>query len=742
MKRCFKILLFFLFPFVLNAQQNGTLFLSPETLKKFSYSYELDQYRLEHFHPERFSNSDWKYHPGDDIRWKEPSYSDSGWALFRTDFKLDSISEEVWQGIGWFRLKLSIDSSLYNKMLALVITHYGASEIYLDGKLVNKYGVPGNNPESEKTLRPLFLHPILLSLDDKAEHLLAVRYSFQNAHRLFSKYGSLLWSINDQYGSAGFVVHFADTHEAVNLFNDSLKGNLFCAIITFCTLFLIGCYHLFLFLFYSRDHSNFYILLFNFTLAFHSLFKFLPSYTHLDLEKMILINGVEVILSSLWIPVTMLAYYSIFHSKLPKYVWLYLIVTLLMGYIWTVNHSLGEKVFLWISLFAFIDMMRLFISSLIKKDQYIWIVGTGVLLSQSTLILYFIPSISYADRVLIAYPVFLSVPLALSIFNAIRTARTSKNLEKQLKEVKRLSEISLAQEQEKQQILSSQKETLEQQVKERTAELNQSLENLKATQSQLIQQEKMASLGELTAGIAHEIQNPLNFVNNFSEVNKEMLEELKAERLKPNAERDEQLTDEIINDVISNEEKINQHGKRADAIVKGMLQHSRISTGQKEPTDVNALADEYLRLAYHGLRAKDNSFNADFKTDFDESIGCIKIIPQDIGRVLLNLYNNAFYAVNEKKKRTAENYEPTVIVTTKNINNKVVISVSDNGKGIPQKIVDKIFQPFFTTKPTGQGTGLGLSLSYDIVKAHGGEIKVESVQGQGSEFKIQLPKAL
>jgi signal transduction histidine kinase len=252
----------------------------------------------------------------------------------------------------------------------------------------------------------------------------------------------------------------------------------------------------------------------------------------------------------------------------------------------------------------------------------------------------------------------------------------------------------------------------------------------------------MASLGELTAGIAHEIQNPLNFVNNFSEVNKELLEELEGERSKVRSERDEQLEDDIIKDLKENEEKINHHGKRADAIVKGMLQHSRASSGQKEPTDINKLADEYLRLSYHGMRARDKSFNAEIKTDFDESIGKINVVPQDIGRVLLNLINNAFYAVNEKKKSyklSAMSYEPLVSVETKKLNDKIEIRVSDNGNGIPQNIVDKIFQPFFTTKPTGQGTGLGLSLAYDIIKAHGGEIKVETKGGEGSEFIILLP---
>jgi signal transduction histidine kinase len=272
--------------------------------------------------------------------------------------------------------------------------------------------------------------------------------------------------------------------------------------------------------------------------------------------------------------------------------------------------------------------------------------------------------------------------------------------------------------------------------------LQQALNELKLTQEQLVQSEKMASLGELTAGIAHEIQNPLNFVNNFSEVNKELIGEMKIEIEKENYEEVRVLAQ----DVEGNEEKILHHGKRADAIVKSMLQHSRASSGRKESTDMNALCDEYLRLAYHGLRAKDKSFNAKFETNFDKSIGNISIISQDIGRVLVNLINNAFYAVNEKKKQNLKGYEPMVSVSTKTVKPplgglgaKVEIRVKDNGNGIPQKVLDKIFQPFFTTKPTGQGTGLGLSLSYDIVKAHGGELKVGTGQREGAEFIIVLP---
>ncbi len=293
-------------------------------------------------------------------------------------------------------------------------------------------------------------------------------------------------------------------------------------------------------------------------------------------------------------------------------------------------------------------------------------------------------------------------------------------------------------------------ETIEELEKKRTVierankDLLDAMTELKATQAQLIQSEKMASLGELTAGIAHEIQNPLNFVNNFSEVNTELIDEMHQEIDKGNLDD----VKAIAKDIQDNEQKINHHGKRADAIVKGMLQHSRSSSGIKEPTDINALADEYLRLAYHGLRAKDKLFNATMKTDYDETIDNINIIPQDIGRVILNLITNAFYAVTEKKRQQPEGYEPTVSVSTKKLNTrpddpvgrgKIEIRVKDNGTGIPQKVLDKIFQPFFTTKPTGQGTGLGLSLSYDIVKAHGGELRVETKEEEGSTFIIHLP---
>ena len=287
------------------------------------------------------------------------------------------------------------------------------------------------------------------------------------------------------------------------------------------------------------------------------------------------------------------------------------------------------------------------------------------------------------------------------------------------------------------------RQKVQQKELEQAKEIEKAYAKLQATQSQLIQSEKMASLGELTAGIAHEIQNPLNFVNNFSEVSNELIDEMNEEIDK----EDYKEAKLIASDIKQNLEKITYHGKRADAIVKGMLQHSRKSNAIKEPTDINKLADEYLRLAYHGLRAKDKSFNATLETDFDESIGLVNLIPQDMGRVILNLITNAFYATNERKKVTkASDYKPTVSITTQSYippsggPKGALISVKDNGNGIPKHVVDKIFQPFFTTKPTGEGTGLGLSMSYDIVtKGHGGDLKVETKEGQGTTFIITIP---
>ena len=307
------------------------------------------------------------------------------------------------------------------------------------------------------------------------------------------------------------------------------------------------------------------------------------------------------------------------------------------------------------------------------------------------------------------------------------------------KDLQRLNE-------QQQQSLIDQNILLEDRVNQRTSELLEqkevleiALTDLKSSQLQLIQKEKMASLGEMTAGIAHEIQNPLNFVNNFAEINADLLSEMKE--MLTNHQLPENVNNDIkpiVEDLTENLHKIIQHGKRADSIVKNMLQHSRKQTGEMELTDINALAEEYLKLSYHGYRAKNKLFNCTLTTSYDKNIGSINMIPQDIGRILINLFNNAFYSTYEKKLQRGKNYEPTVLLTTKKKGNKVELIIRDNGMGISQKFIDKIYHPFFTTKPTGEGTGLGLSMSYDIIKAHQGDLKVNSVEGEFAEFVIEL----
>ena len=387
-----------------------------------------------------------------------------------------------------------------------------------------------------------------------------------------------------------------------------------------------------------------------------------------------------------------------------------------------------------IGFFSFLICTYILVSEWRKIHGSQWAIVIGLALLFLSILMYGFFSVLRVSPILnnyedfLLFGIYLFFPVCLVFYIVLWLRETIRDERIHAQKVVQVTE-------EKRDLLANQNKILEQKVDERTNELNNSLQNLKATQSQLIQSEKMASLGELTAGIAHEIQNPLNFVNNFSEVNAELIDELEQEIEQGNVDE----VKEITKDLKENESKIKHHGQRAEGIVKGMLQHSRSSSGQKELTDINDLADEYLRLAYHGMRAKDKSFNVEFKSDFYPDLPNINVVPQDIGRVLFNLINNAFYACTERSRSAGSDYQPKVEVCTKNLGENIEISVRDNGEGIPEQVRDKIFQPFFTTKPAGQGTGLGLSLSYDIVKAHGGELHVESDTNKGSTFIIQLP---
>ena len=674
----------------------------------------------------------WKFIVGDNPDYAKPDYNDGKWQPIDPMKDIYDLPE-LRKGIVWFRLKLRIDKKVGEQPLSLYIEQRGASEVYINGKLSYHFGIVSTNPGKIIAYSPR--RPFLFPSNNDSMFSIAIRYALQPG---------ILYTTNTLTHNPAFSFVLNNLDRSITLHTDATKMWTANAVFRIGAFFILFILHLAFYLYYPSQKANLYFSLF----AICVILTEANQIPEINTVKYLFYNGNLIldflILSNFFL---LTAVYSLSNQQ-RGWVYKVLLALVVLGiYLSAVTYRLGDTVSIFITTNLInLEITRIAIAAVRRKQRGAKIIATGAigcLVFWSILLLSF--PMGYNEKTIISLYTygnltymlaFLSVPIATAIYLGLDFAFTTVSLKQKLAEVEILSK-------EKQQILAAQNEMLEQQVTERTAELNQSLTKLKSTQSQLIQSEKMASLGELTAGIAHEIQNPLNFVNNFSEVNKELIDEMQQE-LKA-GKIDDAL--EISNDIKANEEKINLHGKRADAIVKGMLQHSRSSRGAaKEPTDINKLADEYLRLAYHGLRAKDKSFNATMQTDFDESIGNINIIPQDIGRVLLNLYNNAFYAVDKKLKAESlkpkaegKAYEPTVLVSTKREGNKILISLKDNGNGIPQKVVEKIFQPFFTTKPTGQGTGLGLSLSYDIVKAHDGELQVKTKEGEGSKFIITLP---
>jgi signal transduction histidine kinase len=671
----------------------------------------------------------WKWQKGDNPKWSGAEIEDSHWENIDPSKDIFDLPQLPKTGeILWFRLHLKADSSLSGK-LALMILQSGASEIYLNGNLIHRFGKIDTIPKNVRAFDPLN-SPVSLPGLNGSEQVLAVRYAFQPGVK---------YSTDFAKENAGLKIIINSTEGAIqvytrnHVYNDKhnyLKIGVFC---------ILGILFFTLYLFFPARKVNldFSIYSLLYTIGWY-LVAFINNLNQVDSVFYIINLCLVILVISYFFFVK--AVYLLFAEKKN---WFYWFLTLLA----MASIACGVFIYGWGWLIfgtVFSNLVNLSITitaikATINKKKGAWIIVTGGVCSLVTWIVFTLQNLKVIPELGIDFFAIgmTSPPIAVAIYLGYEFAFISRSLEKKLLEVQALSY-------EKQEILTSQNETLEKQVAERTAALNESLENLKSTQSQLIQSEKMASLGELTAGIAHEIQNPLNFVNNFSEVNTELIDELEQEADKGNLDE----VKAIAKDIKENEQKINHHGKRADAIVKGMLQHSRQTSGTKEPTDINALADEYLRLSYHarlnagggqGLRAKDKSFNATLNTSYDSSIGSLSIIPQDIGRVLLNLFNNAFYAITEKQKTAGSDYQPTVSISTKKNGHTIELTVSDNGNGIPSAIKEKIFQPFFTTKPTGQGTGLGLSLSYDIVKAHGGELKVDTKEGEGTEFIILLP---
>lgn len=675
-------------------------------------------------------DSIWSFLQGSDTTLGVRQSNNIEWQKINTEFLLDEKGKPVsWQGVGWFRKKFEVPLSWRGKAIAFRIGHFGASEIYLDRKLIAQYGIVANSIQDEKILIPR--RPVIVQLDSQASHVIDIHYSNQHAN-----------SPGYPIMFTGFRLLLAPPDIAPQVEVTPVPT----IPITSCIVFIFAMFFLFVYFFEVKRLASLLTAL----LMFDVCAIFVVTYFQNTLQEWTP-QVTDFILQNIFISwnvcLQILIIYALYYDgKMPGRTWL---VIALMGFfiISYMVPSLFATAGI-ISLLVLFELFRMIVSGVRHKKSGFLILLIGVLIQQISFLVLVLdvfklfPIMTPTHEYLLMIFPQMGIPLPYALHLAWEFGAANRNLRSQLIQVNKLSATTLKQEQEKQEILTQQKEKLEIMVVDRTLELSQQKEalqktllNLESTQSQLIQSEKMASLGELTAGIAHEIQNPLNFINNFSEVNKELIEEMKQELAVGNVPE----ATSIANNVQQNEEKINHHGKRADAIVKGMLQHSQSSAGKNEPTDINVLAGEYLRLAYHGYRAKEKSFSIKMKTDYDESIGKINIIPQEMGRVLLNLYNNAFYAVTEKKLLQPEDYEPTVSVNTKMINGKVEIRVIDNGNGIPKKVINKIFQPFFTTKPTGQGTGLGLSLSYDIIKAHGGELKVESKEGEGGAFMVQIP---
>ena len=700
----------------------------------------------------------WKWKPGDQPSWAAPDFDDNQWEKFTPGKSIHRLPTLQKTQIAWFRRRVRVDSSLVNKVLFVNIEQTGASEIYLDGKLLHKIGVVSTDPAVELTRTKARFLP--LNFADTLQHVIAVRFSVTQSNFYF------VGSNTDVFEFRIFDLKNISNHS--ELLETGLMGAL---------IFCIGIFLVFSILHFSFYVSNrgqkvsfwlgFTMLFFTFSFVADLAEDFPLNVTAQQIAS--LLNLVFFYSGLLLINVSLYIYLSQ-PFRLFFYIQAGLILLGFLGMFIDFHLPYGLAI-IWFPIpLIFVDFVRVSILAERRRNPnarvplysllaaalgfvaiFIFAILFGTLIDTQTILE------GYAElfavfMVLMFILISICIPVGLSFSLVKEYSRTHQSLRKKLQEIEMLSAKNLAQEQEKQHLLAAQNEMLEQQVAERTAELHDSIEHLKTTQEQLIQSEKLASLGELTAGIAHEIQNPLNFVNNFSEVSVELLDELKEERDKrlkakytqPNEESSEE---EILNDIVQNLQKINHHGKRAASIVTGMLQHSRASTGKKEPTDINALADEYFRLSYHGLRAKDKSFNAKTLTDLDPNLPKAEVIPQDLGRVLLNLINNAFYAVQKKQQAQPEaadltalpTYEPTVWVTTRKTDDHIVITVRDNGTGIPEEVRSKIFQPFFTTKPTGQGTGLGLSLAYDIItKGHGGTLEVESTEGEGTAFVVKL----
>jgi two-component system, NtrC family, sensor kinase len=715
MKFRLKILLLIYLP-VFALAQDSTIIISASDFDKSS-----DQVFLAKM-------NGWLFREGNNIAWAGGDVETGGWKKMKPVELSAKYADENGKMEGWFRIKIRISPDIKKIPLGIKISSWAASDLYINGVFISSFGSTGLNNIPYRELSPYGNFPLPVNLKPGNEYLIALH---------IVDYLSPLPPRRLKSEDINFTSLIRITGPAYSpLFLVGIKR-----LVIFTTIWVAVCtiLSLLFWLLYAQNPLEKNLRLIALGTSFLALGIFfqgsLQNYIGLTYVGDLFRNFFAVLfiaLTSITMPLILIQIFNrTINTPLKIFLALFLILFIVAGFI---SNNPGNMIVLGLLGILFGISIYYIVSSWKNLKGAQWSIVVGLLSSLTWALAFILASIDIPDNNLFFYVGItgytLSFPLSLLFYVAIRFREIINETRQHAQQVVQLSEGK------KEQALNQQK-ILQEEVDRQTTELKTTLSNLKATQSQLIQSEKMASLGELTAGIAHEIQNPLNFMNNFSEVNKELLIEMKDEIDKGNNNEVKSLADSVI----SNEEKINHHGRRAESIVKGMLEHSRSGVTAKEPKNINALADEYLRLSYHGFRAKEKSFNAKVITDYDPAIGDIHIIPQDMGRVFLNLFNNAFYAVYEKMKKISGDYEPTVSARTKMLNGKIEIRVRDNGNGIPSKLRDKIFQPFFTTKPPGQGTGLGLSLSYDIIKAHGGEIKVETSEGEFTEFIMQIQSA-
>lgn len=694
-------------------------------------------------------NKGWKWSAGDNPEWANPEFDDSKWIEVSPSQDLSKIPQLTQKGIGWFRATLEFSPMVAQKLTTLHISQSVASEIYINGLLAKKIGVVSSIPDSVKAVNASRSAVIGLPYSVSYPFVqISIRVAYER-HSFYNRVG-----FTGNYGMRAIIT---ETDNA-NAVRDKIRYQIYYGWFQVGVSFILTFLHLAFFFLYPTQRANLYFSITTFFLGV--AFLCIPlTLSYLDyLSSYFLAELIQTISFPIAYIFLVRAIYEIYHQKTGILYWIIVAFGVLVVVLLFTPYSLGSTLAeLGTEFLMTAEVIRVTALALRRRQPgaRLIMIGMGISLIMFT--------IFYAQLVLGHYDAeevagifayqaaVLCVPMSISLYLAINFSITNRDLIDKLQENNALTQRNLAQELEKQHLLAVQNELLESQVKERTAQLEQSLEELKSTQNQLVQREKMASLGELTAGIAHEIQNPLNFVNNFSEVSIELLQELKEEQEKEPDQRDETIESELFGDIEQNLQKISLHGNRASSIVKSMLEHSRTSLGNAELTDLNALIDEYLLLSFHSFRAKDKNgsatrFNATMYKEYDPNVGKIKVVAQDFGRVVLNLFNNAFYAVNAAVAAKGNDFMPTVSVSTRKIaasagvGERVEIRIKDNGTGIPEAIAAKVFQPFFTTKPTGQGTGLGLSLSYDIItKGHNGTLELTTEENEGTEFIITIP---